>query len=103
MTTFKEQIHKDFKNTFLNENEFGRVCLWNGKELKIVEDARLENELNQTQGVNVNKKIIYCCETDLNPRPRAYEAVELDGDMWEIVEVKNPIGHLVITLIRRTS
>jgi hypothetical protein len=101
---FKQQIYSDFENVLLNTEEFGRVCSWNGYPLQIAEDARVDlGEFYEAQGVNLDKRKIYCRDTDLTPKPKPTEQVNFDGAFWTVLDVKNPFSYLVITLTRNVA
>jgi len=97
---FKAQIREDFADVLLNLEEFGRICTWNGTPLKIAEDAGTLSQDYRAQGVNTNKKIIYCRDIDLVPKPTVTEQVLFDNEMWNVADVKTPFGYLIITLER---
>lgn len=99
---FKEQVEKDFVDVFLNLNEFGRICSWNGHPLLIAEAARLEQEAFATNGLNEERKRIICRRADLEP-PRVTEQVNFDGDYWQVEDVRTPLFQVIITLVRRRS
>jgi len=98
--SFHDQIRKDFDKVLLDTQVFGRVCSWNGKLLKVAEDARSGLQTDIAQGSNREIKIIYCRDIDLIPAPVVTEEISLDGEIWYVDEVKKPIGHLIITLGR---
>jgi len=98
--TFKEQVLEDFANVLLDPEVYGRICSWNGAALKIAEDANVESQDYEAQGVNADKKIIYCRNIDLVPAPSVTEEVNLDGKRWYVEDVKTPFGFFVITLRR---
>jgi len=100
---FKEQVYEDFKNVLMNFDEYGRECSWNGYPLQISEDARVNTQIYEAQGVNFDNKIIYCREIDLSPPPKVTEQVNFDGEYWYVSDVKNPFGYLIITLERRVG
>jgi hypothetical protein len=102
MSEFREQVYHDFEDVLLNVDEFGRWCSWNGEDLQIVEDARLEVQEFEAQGVNIDKKRIYCRDIDL-VAPKVTEIVVLDDENWYVLDVKNPFGYLVISLERCVS
>jgi len=100
MDNFKEQIRDDFSRVLLDTSIFGRTCSWNGAPLDIAEDARIESQGYKAEGINANKKIIYCRDIDLEPIPTVTEEIDLDGEIWTVDDVKRPFGHLIITLVR---
>ena len=103
MTAFREQMRADFENVFLNTEEFGRVCSWNGYPLTIAEDASLEKEEFGANAVNVMRKRVICRDIDLTPPPKITEQVLLDGEYWQVTDVQTPFAHLKITLERVTT
>ncbi|MCL1947857.1 MAG: hypothetical protein FWF51_12025 [Chitinivibrionia bacterium] len=104
VSDFKKQVYEDFKNVLLNADEFGRICSWNDLPLQIAEDARTDlGENYDAQGVNVERRKIYCRDMDLIPHPRVTEQVDFDGANWYVADVKNPFGFLEIVLERRIS
>ena len=103
MTEFQEQAADDFRNVLANEKEFGRFCSWNGYKLQIAQDASLEQGEPATNGVNAERKRLVCLLGDLTPKPKPTEQVTLDGEYWQITDVKTPLPYLIITLERRTA
>lgn len=100
---FKQQIRADFESVLLNIYEFGRICSWNGADLHIVEDAGIESQGYEAQGVNIDKKIVYCRDIDLSHAPVVTEDVDFDGEIWYVTDVQSPFGYLKITMERRVS
>jgi len=107
MKTLKEQIHADFECVHLNVEEAGRICSWNGHNLLIAEDVRVESQEYQAQGVNADRKIIYCRDIDMlaiQTIPQIYEEVNFDGAIWYVCDrVRNPLGYLIIPIERRVA
>jgi len=103
MTEFQKQVAADFQNVLLNTEEFGRICLWNDFPLQIAEDAALELGEPATNGVNAERKRVVCRREDLEPKPKPTELVNLDGEYWQVADVKTPFAHLIITLERMTA
>ena len=103
MSSFKDQVREDFGRVLLDPDIFGRICSWNGAPLKIAEDARVDSQQYQAQGVNGETKIVYCRDIDLYPAPVVYEDVLFDGAHWQVDDVKKPFGYLAITLKRATK
>jgi len=98
--SFKDQIRADFDKVLLNTDVYGRICSWNGASLKIAEDAGVLSQDYRAQGVNTNKKVIYCRDIDLVPKPTVTEQVVFDDETWYVADVKTPFGYLIITLER---
>lgn len=103
MSSFREQIREDFAKVLLDTDVYGRVCSWNGAPLTIAEDARVDTQQYEAQGVNKEIKIIYCKDIDLKPAPVVTEQVNFDGKIWYVNDVKKPFGHLIITLERSVT
>jgi hypothetical protein len=103
MSSFRDQVREDFDKVLLDTDIFGRICSWNGAPLKIAEDARVDSQQYQAQGVNGETKIIYCRDIDFNPAPKVEEQVKFDNEYWRVADIKKPFGYLVITLKRVTA
>ncbi len=99
--SFKQ--YKSKHKFLLNIYEFGRICSWNGADLHIVEDAGIESQGYEAQGVNIDKKIVYCRDIDLSHAPVVTEDVDFDGEIWYVTDVQSPFGYLKITMERRVS
>lgn len=103
-TTFREQVDEDFRDVFLNIEEFGRVRDWNGMSIVMVEGASPSPiESNEYGGVYLATKELYCRHGDLPRPPKPTEIVVLDGEQWITVDVKTLLGHYVIVLSRYAS
>lgn len=102
--SFREQVAEDFKNVFLNPEEYGRVCDWNGTPLPIVEGATpgiLTSD--SAPGIAEGTKEIYCRIDDLPNPPKVTEMVILDGEYWQTSDVRTMFGHHCIALVRSMS
>jgi hypothetical protein len=85
----------------MNTNELSRECSWNGSLLRIVENVMVESEVNYTQNINELRKRVIVSELDLI-KPKVGEFVNFDDEEWEVVDVRTPLGHLIIDLLRMT-
>jgi hypothetical protein len=102
--SFRDLVAEDFKNTFLNVDELGRIRDWNGTPLLMAEGAAppILESVN-SPGTLVATKEVYCRIEDMPREPKATEAVRLDGEVWYVVDCRTLLGHRIIQLGRHTS
>lgn len=102
-SAFQRQLDKDFLTTFLNLDEFGRECDWNGGVLRIVEGVPDAAMSGDSLGILSGTKRIYCRSKDLLRLPEPEDKVYLDGDRWEVLDAYEAPGYYAITLERPKS
>ncbi len=100
---FRRQVEKDFLTTFLNVDEYGYECDWNGGKLLIAEGALDSAITEEVVGLLHNTKRVYCRAKDLPALPRPDEPVRLDGVPWLVKDSRELFGHFEILLIRESS
>lgn len=102
--TFREQVDEDFRDVFLNPEEFGRIRDWNGIDIAMVESASPSPvEVGEYAGVSLVTKELFCRIVDLPTPPKPTEMVVLDGEQWSTVDVRTLLGHYAIVLSRYCS
>lgn len=97
---FQRQIQKDFRTTFLNSREFGRVCQWNGEPLHIVEGALDDVIAERGIGVMRNSKRVYCLKADLPRIPEPDDRIVLDGEHWLVTDSQDVFVYYIIDMTR---
>lgn len=101
--TFKEQLEKDVRTTFLNPKEFGEVHTVNGKEMVIIldnnEQIEREKRANQrTDGIYKNQKLIYVAAPDFGPLPKQGVRLVLDKKNYTVMDAIDEGGIYSITM-----
>jgi len=102
VSRFIEIVQQDQDRVFNNPKEFAITVSWNGKPLVIVEHADIEKNEYETQGMSQLWKKVICSNLDLVPMPISAEEVNLDGEMWQIVDVE-PYPERYEILMRRVD
>ena len=95
MRSFKEQLEKDFSQTFFNPAEFG--------EILIVVDNETLLELNlgktsDTDGIFRDDKMFFVQKKDLGFEPVVGQIIELDGESYPVGQVLEDYGGYTIIL-----
>ena len=103
--TFREQVSEDFQNVFLNQEEFGRECLWNGVKIRLVVVADSGSVLGESYAAGVARAgmEVYCRSEDLPAKPLPTQVVDIDGERWIVVEAQTLYGHYRIALAKETA
>jgi len=101
MNDFKQQIHDDFPVVFANDKEFGRICSWDGRPLRIVEDVNAGKEEYAVQGVDKQAMKIICSKADMPVPPNIEEDINIDGEIWYCDFIVPKFALWEITLVRR--
>ena len=102
VSRFREIVREDNDKVFMNLDEYSKEVLWNGKPLKVIEHANVEKQEYETQGINRNVKVLSVNEIDLDIIPLVAEDIDIDGEIWRIIDVRTPFARLDITLTRMT-
>ena len=100
MSRFKEQFYKDLENNHLSQDYFGVEVLWNGKPLVYAPSAAVESKYYEIHGVEREIRTIMCRDCDLEPTPLIGEQIQVNKEFWNIIDVDNPYGQYIITIIR---
>ncbi|MCD8349576.1 MAG: hypothetical protein LUC93_03090 [Planctomycetaceae bacterium] len=104
LSPFQEQVARDFTETFLNLEEFGRTVKWNGRDLLCTFGASPPPaESDEAPGILIKTRVLICRSQDLPRLPKANEAVTLNGETWFVMDPQEAPGHFIITLARQTS
>ncbi len=103
MRSFKEQIGKDFPQTFFNPAEFGERHTINGEEILIVVDNETLLELNlgkasDADGIFRDDKMFFAQKEGLGFEPVIGQIIEFDGETYQIGNVLEDCGGYAIIL-----
>lgn len=106
--SFKQILHDDVKNVFLNPLEFGEEHEVNGKTVIVVFDD-IENVEREKQmkshmdGVYSRQKFLYIATEDFGELPPQQSLVTVDGIRYEVMDATDEAGIYAITLEAATS
>lgn len=103
MSSFKDIIKQDIKNTFMNDDEFSDKHFIDGKEMNVIVDGfeLLEREKklkDKTDGLFLKQKLIYVAAEDFGPLPRIGRVIKLDKSDYRIIDAIAENGMYSITL-----
>lgn len=103
MRSFKEQLEKDFAQSFFNPAEFAEPHMINGKETLVVVDNETLLELNlgktsDTDGIFRDDKMFFIQKKDMVPPPAIDQIVDFDGELLPIGQVLEDYGGYTIIL-----
>lgn len=103
MSSFKDIIKQDIKNTFMNNDEFSDKHLIDGKELSVIVDGieLLEREKklkDKAEGLFLKQKLIYVAAEDFGPLPRIGRIIKLDKSDYKILDAIVENGMYSLTL-----
>lgn len=105
--TWRDLVTQSFKRVHMNTTSgAARTCTWNGKPLDIIESATpsfVEESDNGRPGVLMKTKDIVISIVDMPKPPKATENVNLDGEIWGVINVEPQLTGYVISLARRNS
>lgn len=108
--TFKEQLHADLGDVFLNLEEFAETHLLRGQPLACIVDegdseanTGVADSLRNASGLGLltcDRKVL-CRAVDVEPLPRPGEQIEMDGWLWLVGDgVSVTEGLLILPLNR---
>lgn len=103
MSSFKDIIKQDIKNTFMNDDEFSDKHLIDGKEMSVIVDGieLLEREKklkDKAEGLFLKQKLIYVAAEDFGPLPRIGRIIKLDKSDYKILDAIAENGMYSLTL-----
>lgn len=103
MSLFKEEIAKDVRRSFLHLLEFCDLYDVNGKPVVGLLDREETEErdpsgLSHRMGAIYGRHLVFYVATPDIPRPTAEERMEIDGRFYQVVDVTEEMGVLVIRL-----
>ena len=103
MSSFKDIIKQDIKNTFMNDDEFSDKHLIDGKEMSVIIDGNelLEREKklkDKTDGVFLKQKLIYVASEDFGNLPRIGRIIKLDKSNYRVIDAIAENGIYSLTL-----
>jgi len=98
---FKSQVQIDNGAVFLNGGEFADVHTINGVSVSCIWDEDLSTERQKGQsnmGVYQDLPVLFLALSDLPARPRIRERMDIDGQIYEVVNVAVADGIAEISL-----
>ena len=103
MRPFKEQMEKDFDNTFFNLNEFAELHELDGKNIPVVVDNETLLQLNlgttaDSDGIFQDNKMFFVLKKYLEDEPVIDQIMEFDGESYQVGNVMEDFGGYVIIL-----
>lgn len=113
MMSFKDQIEKDIRDTFINDHEFAEEHDINGVMLSVVIDRdtnagrdslySYERPSFPVNGVYAANIILYVSKADLGYKPEEGEDIKIDGKIYFVENASEEMGMLVLTLAGNRS
>lgn len=97
---FKEILLEDMDNVFMNEEIHAIECMWNGLPLRIVENAGVELQEYETQGINKQLKKVHIAVADMEYKPATAEHVDINDEIWILHDVQEIEGEYIIVMER---
>lgn len=100
---FKEIIHRDVTQTFLNPFEFADPHMINGRRCIVVFDdienvEREKRMKSNMDGIYARQKFLYISADDFGPLPAQGAAVNVDGKRYLVMDATDEYGIYGITL-----
>lgn len=108
MRSFKEQMEKDFDNTFFNLNEFAELHELDGKKVPVVVDNETLLQLNlgktaDSDGIFQDNKMFFVLKKYLEDEPVIDQIMEFDGETYQVGNVMEDFGGYTIILRGNTG
>ncbi len=103
MRSFKEQLEKDFDNTFFNLNEFAEFHDVDGKKVPIVVDNDTLLQINlgknaDTDGIFQDNRMFFILKKYLDYEPAIGQIMEFDRETFQVGNVLEDFGGYTIIL-----
>lgn len=103
MSSFKEQMEKDFDNTFFNLKEFAELHTVDGKEIPVVVDNETLLQLNlgktaYSDGIFTDNIMFFVQRKNLEYEPVIGQVMEFDGVTYPVDNVLSDTGGYTIIL-----
>jgi len=103
MRTFKEQLEKDFHDTFFNLEEFAELHRVEGKEIPVVVDNETLLQLNlgktaYSDGIFTDNIMFFVQREYLDYEPVIGQVMEFDGVTYPVDNVLSDTGGYTIIL-----
>lgn len=101
--SFKDILHRDIMQTFLNFDEFGEEHDINGKTVVVIFDdienvEREKRMKSHADGIFARQKFLYISADDFGPMPAQGSIVTVDGKKYTVVDATDEAGIYGITL-----
>lgn len=102
--SFKSKVDEDIFNIFLNTKEFAETHTVEGNKISCVVDSQnfvqLQNEVSSFTNLDIVKgqMILFAHENDLPSNIKKGQAISVDDKAMTVVDVKNDIGFVMLTL-----
>lgn len=98
---FHDQVAEDLREVFMNPEEFGKTCTWNGADIPFCEAMPVESP--DAPGLMASIRVVTVRSRDLPGEPRVNGRVFIDGVPYGIVDVGRPLEAYILTLKRLLS
>lgn len=106
MSEFKDIIHEDVSDVFINPDEFSDMHVINGLEMpaQFDENEQVEREKRRiadgkdTAGVYNNQKLLYVKADDFGAFPAIGQRITIDDGVYSVVDALDEVGIYTITL-----
>lgn len=103
MMTFKDQLEKDFNNTFFNLNEFAEIHDVDGKNIPVVVDNETLLQLDlgknaDSDGVFQDNRMFFVQKKYLDCEPVIGQIMEFDKESYQVGNVLEDFGGYTIIL-----
>lgn len=103
MRSFKEQMQKDFKDTFFNLNEFAEIHNIDGAQIPVVVDNETLLQLNlgkttDSDGIFEDNKMLFVQKAHMQDQPVIGQIMEFDGEAYQVGNVLEDLGGYTIIL-----
>ena len=101
--TFKQIIHRDIKQTFLNLDEFGEEHEVNGRTVVVIfddiENVEREKKMqSHMDGLYTRQKFLFIAAEDFGRLPGQGQLVTVDGKRYVVVDATDESGMYGITM-----
>lgn len=103
MISFKEQMEKDFDDTFFNLEEFAELHMIDGKKIPVVQDSETLMQLNlgktaHSDGIFTDSIVLFVQKKHMEYEPVIGQIMEFDGVTYPIDNVLSDTGGYTIIL-----
>ncbi len=99
--TLKADMARDINEVFLNEDDFAETRRVADRDILCVFYAEGRADGVDEYGVEAKPKHILQAATDDLPSVHAGETLRIDGDLWEVRDVREEYGMTSLQLTRR--
>ena len=100
---FKEVLQEDINHVFFNTEEFADTHTWNKREIVAIvdDDDLIAKYSSEFEFLEKGSHLVMTPETSFEKKPGINAAIEFDGNLYTVDEVKLENGMYVIFLNRK--